>query len=128
MSTESSRTRRCFFGTLAAGFPALALRDLLARDGVLGGRLHHPPKAKRVVQLFMAGAASHVDTFDDKPILKKKDGEPWDPGETVELFQSTPGCDLREPVGVSAVWPVRQNAQRHRRTARRRGRRPRVHS
>ncbi|MEZ5384181.1 MAG: DUF1501 domain-containing protein [Prosthecobacter sp.] len=92
-------SRRHFLGSLAGSFPALALGDLLARDGVLGGRLHHPPKAKRVVQLFMAGAASHVDTFDYKPLLKKKDGQPWDPGETVELFQSTPGACFASPWG-----------------------------
>ena len=69
--------RRHFLGSLGGGFSSLALGDLLARDGVLSGTLHRPPKAKRVVQLFMAGAASHVDTFDYKPLLKKKDGEPW---------------------------------------------------
>ena len=31
-----------------------------------------PPKAKRVVQLFMAGAASHIDLFDYKPELVKR--------------------------------------------------------
>ena len=97
MSIESNLTRRRFLGTLAAGFPGLALTNLLARDGVLGNRLHHMPKAKRVVQLFMAGAASHVDTFDYKPLLEQKDGEPWDPGETVELFQSSPGATFASP-------------------------------
>ena len=37
------------------------------------GGLHHPPKAKRVIQLFMAGAASHVDLFDHKPQLERLD-------------------------------------------------------
>ncbi len=91
--------RRAFLGTIAGSFSGLALSDLLARDGVLSGTLHHPPRAKRVVQLFMAGAASHVDTFDHKPLLKKKDGTPWDPGETVELFQSTPGACFAGPWG-----------------------------
>jgi hypothetical protein len=91
--------RRQFLGTLAATFPGLALTDLLAREGVLSGALHTPPKAKRVIQLFMAGAASHVDTFDHKPLLKQKDGTPWDPGETVELFQSTPGACFAGPWG-----------------------------
>lgn len=98
MSTDFSMTdRRRFLGATAGSFTGLALGDLLARDGVLGGKLHHPPRAKRVVQLFMAGAASHVDTFDYKPLLKKKDGEDWDPGETVELFQSTPGATFASP-------------------------------
>jgi len=98
MSTDFSMTdRRRFLGATAGSFTGLALGDLLARDGVLGGKLHHPPRAKRVIQLFMAGAASHVDTFDHKPLLKKKDGEDWDPGETVELFQSTPGATFASP-------------------------------
>ncbi|MBP6602277.1 MAG: DUF1501 domain-containing protein [Verrucomicrobiales bacterium] len=94
-----STNRRQFLGTLAGSFSGLALTDLLARDGVLSGSLHHPPKAKRIVQLFMAGAASHVDMFDYKPLLKQKDGTPWDPGETVELFQSTPGACFGGPWG-----------------------------
>src|SRR3712207_8345809 len=37
---------------------------LLAAEGVLAkqGGLHHPPRAKRVVQLYMSGAASQCDT------------------------------------------------------------------
>jgi hypothetical protein len=50
-----------------------------------------------VIQLFMAGAASHVDMFDHKPLLEEKNGQPWDPGETVELFQSSPGACLASP-------------------------------
>lgn len=84
-------------GTLAGSFSGLALDDLLAREGVLSGTLHHPPKAKRVVQLFMAGAASHVDTFDHKSLLRKANGKAWDPGEKVELFQSTPGATFASP-------------------------------
>jgi hypothetical protein len=89
--------RRQFLAGLTSSFWGMALTDLLAKDGLLTGRLHHRPKAKRVVQLFMAGAASHVDTFDHKPLLRKKDGEPWDPGEKVELFQSTPGACFASP-------------------------------
>lgn len=98
MSIDSpASNRRQFLGSFAGSFSGLALGDLLAREGVLSGTLHHPPRAKRVVQLFMAGAASHVDTFDYKPLLEQKDGEPWDPGEEVELFQSTPGACFASP-------------------------------
>jgi len=83
-------SRRNFLSTLTGSFTGLALTDLLARDGALSG-LHYPAKAKRVVQLFMAGAASHVDLFDYKPQLDKEHGKQWSPGESVELFQSTPG-------------------------------------
>ncbi|MEZ0276668.1 MAG: DUF1501 domain-containing protein [Roseimicrobium sp.] len=46
------------------------------------------PKARRVIQLFMAGAASHVDLFDYKPELVKRHGEVSDFGEQVEAFQN----------------------------------------
>lgn len=98
--------RRVFNSTLAGSFASLALTDLLARDGILQRQLHHPPRAKRVVQLFMAGAASPVDLFDHKPLLDKKNGAPWDPGESVELFQSTPGACMAGP------WPFRPYGER----------------
>ncbi len=93
-------SRRHFLGS----FSGLALSSLFMRDGVVQAAmpgvvtpLHRPPRAKRVVQLFMAGAASHVDLFDHKPLLEKKDGQPWDPGEAVELFQSQPGACFASP-------------------------------
>ena len=61
----------------------------------VGGRLHHPAKAKRVVQFFMAGAASHIDLFDFKPELIKRHGQPSDFGEPVEAFQNGLGPWLR---------------------------------
>ncbi len=107
-TVESSTTsRRQFLRTGfqglggLSGFAGLALADLLSREqaqaGVGNRVLHHPPRVKRVVQLFMAGAASHVDTFDYKPLLAKQHGQPWDPGEQVELFQSTPGACMQSP-------------------------------
>ena len=81
-------------------FPVLGRQGLLGGAGTnmgFSGGLHHPPKAKRVIQLFMAGAASHVDLFDHKPQLEKLDGQPWDPGESVELFQSSPGNVFASP-------------------------------
>jgi hypothetical protein len=92
---------------LLSGFAGIALADLLGRDrarAALPGQLtspHHPPRAKRVIQLFMAGAASHVDMFDHKPLLAERNGQPWDPGEAIELFQSSPGAYFASP------WPFR---------------------
>ena len=74
----------------SGGLGGIALSHLMAQES---GKLHHAPKAKRVVQLFMSGAASQCDLFDYKPLLDKKVGEPWDPGEKVELFQSKPGMN-----------------------------------
>ncbi|MFM7322173.1 MAG: DUF1501 domain-containing protein, partial [Armatimonadota bacterium] len=53
--------------------------------------LHHKARAKRVVQFFLSGAASHVDSFDYKPQLERRRGQAFDPGGKVELFQSQPG-------------------------------------
>jgi len=45
----------------------------------------------------MSGAASQCDTFDYKPLLIKQNGQKWDPGEHVDLFQSTPGATMASP-------------------------------
>ncbi len=65
-------TRRQFFGRTAKGLGAAALASLLDKPaqaqsgGALNGG-HFPASAKRVIWLFMAGAPSHLDTFDYKP-------------------------------------------------------------
>jgi hypothetical protein len=96
--------RRHFLWQTGGGLGGIALAYLLDREGLLAadrpaGRdgLHHPAKARRVVQLFMSGAASQVDTFDYKPELIKRDGQKFDPGGTVELFQSSPGACMKSP-------------------------------
>jgi Protein of unknown function (DUF1501) len=38
--------------------------------------LHHAPKAKRVIWLYMAGGMTHIDTFDNKPKLAELNGKP----------------------------------------------------
>jgi hypothetical protein len=53
----------------------------------------------------MSGAASQCDLYDYKPLLDKKAGEPWDPGEKVELFQSKPGVVMNSP------WTWKQRGQ-----------------
>jgi hypothetical protein len=80
-------SRRDFLGSVA-------LASLLARDG-LASAPHHPAKAKRVVHLFMAGGASHLDLFDFKPELVKRHGQPSNFGEHVEAFQNGLGPWLR---------------------------------
>ncbi|MDG2185604.1 MAG: DUF1501 domain-containing protein [Mariniblastus sp.] len=105
--------RRHFLYNTAWGFGSLALTSLLA-DDLRAGKgstpqqeevlqqgavrvLHHPPKAKRVVQLFMAGAASHIDLWDHKPELEKRHGQPSDFGEKVEAFQNGLGPWMKSP-------------------------------
>ncbi|WP_339688342.1 DUF1501 domain-containing protein [Gimesia maris] len=107
--------RREFLMSAGGGLGGIALASLLQNDQLLATPqtssqiLHHPPKAKRVVQLYMSGAASQCDTFDYKPELIKENGNNWDPGEQVQLFQSSPGKTMQAPwkwkqYGQSGKW------------------------
>src|SRR5213595_1101071 len=101
--TPRKLDRREFLWRSGGGLGGVALAHLLGRQGLLAapglapGAMHFPAKAKRVVQLFMSGAASQCDTFDYKPRLIELAGKPFDPGETVELFQSSPGACMPSP-------------------------------
>lgn len=95
-------SRRKWLEQSAGGFGGLALGAMmqgesLAREEAVSQIIHHPPKAKRVVQLFMAGAASSLDMFDFKPALVKHHGEPSDFGEKVEAFQNGLGPWMKSP-------------------------------
>jgi hypothetical protein len=72
-------SRRELLVRTGMGFGALSLAAMLpetAEAAAPQGRLpHHPPRAKRVVFLFMNGGPSHVDTFDPKPALQKYEGQ-----------------------------------------------------
>src|SRR5436305_14578003 len=116
--SDTSLDRRRFLWQAGGGLGGIALAHLLGSDDLLegstprprprpelNGGLHHRAKAKRVVQLFMSGAASQVDTFDYKPELAKRAGQPFDPGGTVELFQSKPGTVMPAP------WEWKQHGQ-----------------
>jgi hypothetical protein len=63
--------RRQFLRSLSAASVLLPgiVRQLLAAEGVGAAGPHFPPKAKRVIFLFMTGGVSHVDSFDPKPRL-----------------------------------------------------------
>ncbi|HMO64683.1 MAG TPA: DUF1501 domain-containing protein, partial [Verrucomicrobiota bacterium] len=102
-------SRREFLWRHGGGLGGIALAWLLGRPGLLAdvataspspdlnGGLHHRARARRVVQLFMSGAASQCDTFDYKPRLIRDSGKPFDVGEKVELFQSEPGAFMKSP-------------------------------
>ncbi len=80
-------SRRHLLRTTSAGFGYLAfvgLSSFAAADEtplptntnpLLPKAPHFPAKAKRVIFLCMAGAPSHVDTFDYKPILNRDHGK-----------------------------------------------------
>jgi hypothetical protein len=67
-------TRRWFFEQCGVGLGAAALGHLLAESGFAAQPTHFAPKAKHVIFLFMAGAPSHLELFDNKPQLAKFDG------------------------------------------------------
>ena len=89
-------TRRAFLAGTGGGFGSLALTSLFAADAFtdetaasknrsapsaeFNGGLHHRAKAKRVIQLFMNGGASQMDTFDYKTELIKRHVETVDFG------------------------------------------------
>jgi hypothetical protein len=125
---KSSRMgRRSFLHSLGQGFGALALAHLLARsDTAFGfepqtlmraetnsasrfnGGLHHRAKVRRVIQLFMNGGVSQMDTFDRKPELDRRHGESMDFGLKAAVT-STPGALMKSPFafkqyGESGRW------------------------
>jgi hypothetical protein len=78
----SYRNRREFLRRAGNGFGLLALAGLLDQQGLLMAApknplaphpSHFPAKAKSVIWLFMNGGPSHVDTWDYKPELAKRD-------------------------------------------------------
>ena len=89
VTSVADATRRQFFQTCGVGVGKLALASLMAgrtatasgglSDVASRGGLHHQPKAKRVIFLFMAGAPSQLDLFDYKPQLTALEGQPIPP-------------------------------------------------
>jgi hypothetical protein len=87
-------TRRRFLSQCATGMGSLALASLL-EPGLLGSSAsaaaaaapaagagllptvgpHHAPKAKNIIYLFQSGGPSHLDLFDPKPELNKRNGQ-----------------------------------------------------
>jgi hypothetical protein len=77
--------RRTFLGRASGGLGSLALASLLNPSllraepsgrwrGVVDPP-HVPPRAKRVIFLYMSGGPSQFETFDHKPMLEKLDGK-----------------------------------------------------
>ena len=97
----SSMSRRDLLFRSGGGLGGIALAAMLSNDALQAESnaahvvLKQPAKAKRVIQLFMAGGASHLDLYDFKPDLIKHHGKPSDFGEPVEAFQDGLGPWLK---------------------------------
>ncbi len=120
--------RRSFLSQLGSGLSSIALVSLLQGQGVLAEDDESPirpqinpaipnarraplfaPKAKRVLQIFCSGACSHLDTWDYKPELIKRDGQPLPSTEKVITFQGENGNLTKSPYafkqrGASGKW------------------------
>jgi uncharacterized protein (DUF1501 family) len=91
-------TRRHFFKQAGFGIGGAALASLMQEQLLAQAARqmapHVAPKAKQVIFLFMAGAPSQLDLFDNKPALRKYDGQdiPADivKGERFAFIKGTP--------------------------------------
>ena len=100
-------TRRSFLGDVYTGLAGIGLLKLLSNTAHAkeaawqpgGGLAHHAAKAKRVLQIFCPGAASHLDLWEYKPSLKKRHGEPLPGEENFLSFQGQNGNLMKSP------WP-----------------------
>jgi hypothetical protein len=102
--------RRDFLSQASSGLAGIALTSLLAEaadkairpkiqsDVPLAARQpHFPAKAKRVLTIFCSGAVSHLDSFDYKPELVKRDGQPLPGSKKLVTFQGENG-NLVKPI------------------------------
>src|SRR5687768_16720920 len=114
--------RRDFLWRMGGGLGGIAMTYLLGQEQLLAdphgavaqlnGGIHHRAKVKRIVQLFMNGGVSPMDTFDPKPRLTELDGKAFDPGggQLVESVTNSPGFKvLKSPFafkrhGQSGRW------------------------
>jgi hypothetical protein len=108
MNDASLLGRRDFLRQAGGGFGAMALSAMLSQDsnaGVVAERLHHRPRARRVIQLFMNGGVSPMDTFDPKPELTRLDGQKLGPKERPEGQTGDCGALMKSP------FPFAQHGQ-----------------
>ncbi|KAA5546246.1 DUF1501 domain-containing protein [Roseiconus nitratireducens] len=98
-------TRRSFLGDVTTALGGVGLLHLLS-GSALGesstwqpgqGQTHHPAKAKRVLQIFCPGAASHMDLWEHKPALEKYHGQPLPGEEDMVSFQGKNGNLMKSP-------------------------------
>lgn len=124
--------RRRFLGNVTTGLMGVGLSQLLCRDALAAatsdiepwhpsqGMTHHQPRAKRVLQIFCPGAASHMDLWEHKPELDKWHGKPLPGEENAKSFQGANGNLMKspwafQPAGASGkmISSMMPNMSRH---------------
>ena len=111
--------RRDFLWRFGGGLGGIAMSHLFARElfgaaasaprPEFNGGLHHRAKVKRVIQLFMNGGVSQMDTFDYKPELARLHGQMLGPKEKPEGQTGEVGAVMKSPFefqqhGQSGRW------------------------
>ena len=110
--------RRRFLADTGIGLGAIALTHLLSRQGLLAASVsgkesvrpvidpghpyapratHFAPRAKNVLVIFCSGACSQLDTFDYKPELIRRHGQPMPGNEKLITFQGEQGALTKSP-------------------------------
>ncbi len=120
-SSRQLLDRRNFLAHTGSGLGSIALASLLSRDGLLAAeresapgktpirpvidaanphaprKSHFAPRARQVLMIFCSGAISQVDTFDYKPEIIKRHGQPLPGGDQLITFQGAQGNLTRSP-------------------------------
>jgi len=111
---NSLLSRRHFLQHTSQGLGGIAMASLLAQEGLLGANnpikpsinpakpfaardSHFKAKANNVLVIFCSGACSQLDTFDFKPELIKRHGQPLPGGEKLKTFQGDQGNLTKSP-------------------------------
>ncbi len=113
MAIESPMvSRRDAMRRTACGFASLAFAGLASQGKAssVESKLtpHFPPKAKRVIFLFMAGGVSHVDSFDWKPKLIEDDGKMLDFADARAIKRGGKGANRRV---MKPLWNFQQRGE-----------------
>ena len=114
-SSSPLLNRRGFMGQTLHGLSGIALASLLAESGLLATDkspsrpqinpahpfaarpAHFAPRAKQVLLIFCSGACSQLDTFDYKPELIKRHGQPMPGADDLVTFQGKQGNLTKSP-------------------------------
>ena len=98
---DAALDRRSFLSDVVTGLAGVGLANLLAPSGLMadttGSRANSTGKAKRVLQIFCPGAASHLDLWEHKTELEKWHGKPLPGEEGYVSFQGKNGNLMKSP-------------------------------